>query len=70
MEEQKSNLPEEYVIEAKKLLDRHMQKTKKYLDKVKTYGNKGRDFSSAEEKKLNLEFKQSLKELKIKYNIL
>ena len=69
MEEQKSNLPEEYVNEAKKLLDNHMKKTREYLDKVKIQGNKGRDFSSKEERKINLEFNNALKELKNKYNV-
>jgi len=69
MDKQKSNFPKEYVIEAKKLLDDHMKKTRKYLDKVKAQGNKGRDFSSKEERQLNLEFRNALKELKNRYNI-
>ena len=62
MEEPKSNLPKEYIIEARKLLDDHMKKIRAYLDKVKTQGNKGRDFSSKEERQLNLEFNNALKE--------
>lgn len=69
MSEQKNNLPEEYIIEALKIKDQFDKQFKEYLNSIKNRDNMGRDYSSKEERRINLEFRQALDNLKLKYNI-
>ena len=69
MEETENKFPVGYIEEALKLKDRHMKKMKEYLQKSRKLGNRGRDFSSEEERKINQEFNHSLDALQKKYHI-
>lgn len=73
MKEKEFDFPEEYIVEAKKLLNERLKKTEEHLKKISEQSkqnNIGRDLFIEEERRIRLEFNSSLEELKKKYGII